>query len=615
MGLTQTLSTALSGLTATQTSLSIVAANVANADSPSYVRKAVVQVPIGGSDAGIGVRVSAVQRTLDQYVQRQLRVENSGAAYADLRAQFYSRLQSIFGDPGADGTLESVYNNFTNALQALSTSPDDATARSAAVEAAQLLAQKLNDTSDAIEGLRGDCELGLADAVTKANDALSQIAKLNQQIAGAPPNDAATAAMLDQRDSYIDQLSQLMDINVVSTGGNGVAIYTRTGIELVGNQAAQLSFDPAGTVTATSRWSADPTKRSLGTITLVPPGGGAAIDLVQANAFRSGTIAAYLQLRDRDLVQAQNQIDNIAAQLASALSDTTATGTPVAGGFQVDVGGLQNGNTITINYTDTATNTPHTITLVRVDDASLLPLSDSATATPGDTVYGIDFSGGLAAAVAQINAAIAPAGLQASSTGTMLSVVDDGSGSAVVDGLSATTTATSLTGGVALPFFTDGTQPYTGAITAFGSQSIGLASRIAVNPALVADPSKLVLYQAGVAAGDSTRPDYLYQQLASGRFTFAPGDGIGSAEVPFSGPISTYLRQVLSQQGEAADAANNLKQGQDVVLSNLQQRFNETAGVNIDEEMANLLNLQNAYAANARVLTTVSDMLNTLMNI
>lgn len=615
MGLTQTLSTALSGLTATQTSLSIVAANVANADSPSYVRKAVVQVPIGGSDAGIGVRISAVQRTLDQYVQRQLRVENSGAAYADLRAQFYSRLQSIFGDPGSDGTLESVYNNFTNALQALSTSPDDATARSSAVEAAQLLAQKLNDTSEAIEGLRGDCELGLADAVTKANDALSQIAKLNQQIAGAPPDDAATAAMLDQRDSYIDQLSQLMDINVVSTGGNGVAIYTRSGIQLVGNQAAQLSFDPAGTVTAVSRWSADPTQRSLGTITLVPPGGGAAIDLVQANAFRSGTIAAYLQLRDQDLVQAQNQIDNIASQLASALSDTTAAGTPVAGGFEVDIGSLQNGNTVTINYTDTATNTPHTITLVRVDDPSLLPLSDSATATPGDTVYGIDFSGGIAAAVAQINAAIAPAGLQAANSGTLLSVVDDGSGTAVVDGLSATTTATSLTGGVALPFFTDGTQPYTGAITAFGSQRVGLASRIAVNPALVADPSKLVLYQAGVAAGDSTRPDYLYQQLASGSFTFAPGDGLGSANVPFSGSIATYLRQVLSQQGEAADAANNLKQGQDVVLSNLQQRFNETAGVNIDQEMANLLNLQNSYAANARVLTTVSEMLNTLLNI
>ena len=120
MGLTQTLATSLSGLTATQTGLSIVAGNVANADTPGYVRKTLVQVPIGSGDAGIGVRVSAIQRTLDQYVQKQLRVENSGASYADLRAQFYSRLQSSYGDPGSASSLESVYNSFNNALQAMS---------------------------------------------------------------------------------------------------------------------------------------------------------------------------------------------------------------------------------------------------------------------------------------------------------------------------------------------------------------------------------------------------------------------------------------------------------------------------------------------------------------
>ena len=179
--------------------------------------------------------------------------------------------------------------------------------------------------------------------------------------------------------------------------------------------------------------------------------------------------------------------------------------------------------------------------------------------------------------------------------------------------MSATTTATALTGGTALPFFTDGGGFYTGAITALGSQSVGFAGRIAVNAALVADPSKLVLYQAGTAAGDSTRPDFIYRQLTSASLTFSPDGGIGSANAPFTGSIGNYLRQALSQQGEAASAADNLKQGQDVVLSNLQQRFNEQAGVNIDQEMANLLNLQNAYAANARVLSTVADMLATLL--
>ena len=86
-------------------------------------------------------------------------------------------------------------------------------------------------------------------------------------------------------------------------------------------------------------------------------------------------------------------------------------------------------------------------------------------------------------------------------SGTTLEVLDDGSGTTVVNSLLTKVTATSLTGGSAeFPLFTDGTQPYTGAITALGSESLGLAARIAVNPAVAADPSTLVAYQAGTPA-------------------------------------------------------------------------------------------------------------------
>jgi flagellar hook-associated protein 1 FlgK len=183
-----------------------------------------------------------------------------------------------------------------------------------------------------------------------------------------------------------------------------------------------------------------------------------------------------------------------------------------------------------------------------------------------------------------------------------------------VNSLSTTVTATSLTGGSSeLPFFTDGSRIYSGAIDPLGAQSVGLSGRIAVNSGLVADPSKLVAYAAATAAGDSTRPDFLYEQLTNSPLSFSPDTGIGTSAAPFSGSLATFLRQTISQQGEAADSANNLKQGQDVVLSSLQQRFNDSASVNIDQEMANLLNLQNSYSANARVLSAIRDMLDTLM--
>ena len=619
MSLTQALSTALSGLQVNQASISMVASNVANADTPGYTRKVVNQVSIGAGSS-IGVRVSDIQRQIDLYIQRQLRVENAGASYADTRAQMYSQLQEIYGQPGSDTSLESVYNSFTSALQVLSTSPDDPGARTAVVNSAQLLTQQLNQLSGSIQGQRANAELAIADGVNRANEAMKQIASLNQQIAGSTPGDSATQALQDQRDSYIDQLSQLMDINVMAGDRGQVSIFTSSGTQLVGAQAAQLSFDAVGTITPASQWSANPSQRGVGTIMLIPPS-GAPVDLIQNRSIRSGTIAAYLQMRDQDLVQAQNQLDALAAGMAQALSDKTTAGTAVSplpqNGFDIDVGGLSQGNTVTINYTDTATNTPHTITLVRVDDPAALPLANTATATANDSVFGINFSGGMASVITQINAALTGTGMSASNpSGTTLEILDDGAANTVdVNSVSATKTVTGLLGGSAeLPLFTDGSTPFTGAITSRGSQVTGLAARITVNPSVVADPSSLVAYQSGTAAGDSTRPDFILQQLTGASLTFSPNTGIGTTSAPFVGTLTTYLRQVVSQQGEAASSADNLKQGQDVVLNALQQRFNDASGVNVDQEMANLLTLQNSYAANARVMSAVKEMLDALIN-
>ena len=132
MGLSQALATSIAGLRVTQTALSITAANVSNAETPGYIRKTLVQSTSSAGGNSVSVRVDSVNRELDQYLQRQLRIETSGGAYADLRSQFYSRLQQVYGTPGSDTALETVYNNFTTALQTLSASPDDTSARSSA---------------------------------------------------------------------------------------------------------------------------------------------------------------------------------------------------------------------------------------------------------------------------------------------------------------------------------------------------------------------------------------------------------------------------------------------------------------------------------------------------
>jgi flagellar hook-associated protein 1 FlgK len=226
----------------------------------------------------------------------------------------------------------------------------------------------------------------------------------------------------------------------------------------------------------------------------------------------------------------------------------------------------------------------------------------------------------MASILAQINGALGSTELHFSTTGgNILRVLDDGAGGNVdIDSASTTATMTSLTSGsAALPIFLDSGKPYSGAITALGAQSVGFAGRITVNPALLADPGRLVVYNTSplTAAADPTRPNFLLDRLTGGVLDFAPQAGIGTASAPFSGSLQSYMRQMISQQGEAASTAESLRQGQDVVVKSLQQRYADNSNVSIDEEMAQLLKLQTAYGANARVLSAVRDMIDQLLKL
>jgi flagellar hook-associated protein 1 FlgK len=531
-----------------------------------------------------------------------------------------TQLQSVYGTPGAAGSLETAFSNFTTALQSLSTTSGSASTQISAARAAQSLAQQLNSTTQGIQTLRSNMEQDLNISVGQANAAMNQIAQLNTQLQSMTTNDPAAANLMDQRDSAIDQLSQLMDIRVSTNGSNQATIYTSNGVELVGLQASQLSFNSQGTLTANSQWNANPANSSAGTISC-KLANGSSIDMIASNSFKSGQIAADLTLRDTTLVQAQTQVDQLAASLASALSDTTTAGTaaPAAlapkAGFDLDLSNVLPGNTVNLTYTDTATNTQHQVSIVRVDDPTVLPLSNATGANP--TRIGINFLGGMASIVTQLNAALGGASLQFSNpSGSTLRVVDNGAASTAVNAASVTKTATSLANGSPqLPLFTDGTSFYSGSISSAGTQFVGLAGRITVNAAVLSDPSKLSVYNTSPAtqAGDTTRSDFLYNQLTSGTFSYSSATGLGTPASPFKGTLSSYMQQFLSQQSNASTTATQLQQGQDVVVNTLKQKMQSTSGVNIDTEMANLIALQNSYAANAHVMSVVQSMMNTLL--
>lgn len=623
MGLSSALASAMSGLRANQAALSIVSSNVANAQTPGYVVQTPNQIEVTTGDFGSTAMTTGVSRELDTYVLNQLRTETGGSGYADQMANILKQLQNVYGTPGNSGTLETALNNFTTALQSLSTNAGSSSAQNVVLGAAQALAQQLNVTTKGIQSLRSNVEQDLGNSAQAANVAMKQIADVNIKLQGLSANDPSAATLMDQRDQAINTLSKYVDVRVTTDGSNQANIYTTTGIQLVGaGLASQFSFASAGALSATSQYDIDPAKSGVGALNIKLPN-GSSVDVVANNVVSSGQIAADLKLRDQTLVQAQNQIDQFAAAMSSALSDKTTAGSTVSGppaGFDLDLAAPQPGNTVNITYTDTTTNTQRQITLVNVTDPAALPLQNATGANP--MKIGVNFSGGMGAIASALNTALSNAHLTFSAapspaTATTLRVTDDGTGLAKVNSSSSTKTISSLTSGnPQLPLFTDGGQAlYTGAITASGSQMTGLAGRIAVNTQLVADPTKLSVYNTSpvTPTGDTTRSDYLYAQLTSAVFSYSPQTGLGSSSQPFTGSISNYLQQFLSVQSNAATQATQLQQGQSVVVSTLQAKFNSTSSVNLDSEMSNLIQLQNAYAANAHVMSVVQSMMNTLI--
>ncbi|MEM8812292.1 MAG: flagellar hook-associated protein FlgK [Pseudomonadota bacterium] len=620
MGLSTALNAAVLGLRFNQTQTEVISGNVSNAGTVGYTRKTVSGIAtLDGSGNTTGVRAGQIQRQLDLEVQRQLREAVPGSTYADHTADIAARLDALYGGPGDPGSLDALFNDFSQVLQELSSSPEDPTLRNAVLSDAQVLAGKINSVSDGIQDIRDEQETAIGNTVDRINDLLTDIAELNQQVVALANTGGAGAGALDARDQALDELATLIDIEVSERTDRSITVRTTSGYTLFDVEPAQLNFDGSGTAPPGSVYDPDPTLRGVGTVELVTIG-GSRIDLIAQGAITSGLLGSQINARDDILVEAQAQIDTFAETLALSLSNETVTGTAttvgVADGFDLDLTRLQAGNAATLEYTNGGV--PATISFIRVDSAATLPLDNTATANPNDTVVGLDFSGGFASVVTQIQTALGGSFTVSDQGGNVVRVLDDGAAATIdIQSFSASVTTTSLSDeGLGLPFFTDGVanQIYTGELDNL-PQKAGFASRIGVNQDLLADSSALIAYSTAPATenGDGSRPTELYARLTGSTQDFAAGVGFGSATQPFNGTLPDFLTQTIARRASEAEIAQQFADGQSIVTNNLQVRLTESSAVNIDQELGLLIEVQNAYAANARVIQVVEEMLDALL--
>lgn len=605
MGLSASLSTALSGLRTTQAGLDLVANNVANASTPGYVAKSLATE----QSATGGVKVTEVKRQIDLYLQRQLRSESATNANAATKADYLDQLQSLLSAVDGDTSIDSLVSSLSSAFDALATSPDSRTMQGSAVQEAVLLAQALNDAANGVQDLRQNADDALASGVDVANEALTSIQDLSRKIV-ASNDDGTRAALQDQRDQAINELAALMDVKVTDAGSGDVRITTTSGLTLYdAGEASRLSFEPTSNVTPQKAYSDDASESTLGTITLTRSSGYSA-DLLADGGLRFGELRALADLRDETLPEAQAQLDELAANLAQAFGSTTVPGAAVPSGVDLSIAGAQPGDAMTVSYTSGGKT--RTVTLVNVTDPARLPLDGDVTANPNDTVIGVDFAS--ATAADDIDAALAAAGIDidaAETAGGFAFTASDAS--VTVTGGSSKITATVLSDeGVALPLFVDaGDAIYSGSFDG-GDQRTGFAGRIAVNAAVVDDPALLTAYSSTAAASDSARADFLVDALKTDR-SFRTDAGLGGTSSGYSGTIGEFAQDIVAYQASASATATRVSESQSAVVSALQDRYAAKSGVDVDSELTNLITLQTAYSANARVMTAVKEMIDMLL--
>ena len=611
MGLTSSLNNAVSGLRINQDSIDILSRNVANAGTPGYNRQSLNVIDYNSQNGSYASSMGAnraFNSSLQTYYTRQV----ADTANSGVQAIYLDRLQTYLGKPGSAGSMDTLYSKLQNAMQALATSPDDYTVRAQAVSAAQDMAETLNRLSNSVQDMRRETEGQIASNVNNLNGMLTSLSEVNNRLLDLGMNDSARSALLDQRDRLVSSVSEIIDVKADYRANGTVALMTRSGVGILDGGASTFKFESAGSINATSEFNVDSSKNTVGKLTLTTPS-GLTIDLVQQGVLQGGELAGLVTLRDKTLVEAQAQLDEIAAGLAQAFSTIQTKGTETAGTFSVPADAMASGNTMTMKVK--VNGVEQTIKVVNTTD----PNVDYRDAS-GARVVGIDMS-----TLATDPTAVATALNTKLNTATAkepalsVSVAINagkwevaGSGNAVVSGLSTQITATGNRDGLGFNLFVDNSNASFTNASGNPPQKTGFAQRITINTEILADNRLMVQVNPGDTLGNADRANYVIDQLKTQQFVSGGDPKASNGRFQLNGNLGEVISQVINFQGASIGAAITRSDDRQMTLDTIGDQMKSEYGVNVNDEMARLLELQNAYAANARIVSVVKELLDQL---
>jgi flagellar hook-associated protein 1 len=317
MTISGALSNAMSGLRAAGAGSDIVSSNIANALTEGYARRSVSLSPDTIGATG-GVVVNGIIRHTDPVLVADRRLATAENANNAGLSTFMAQIETLVGDPEQGDSLSARLSQFDTSLNSAISRPDLDIRLENSVQAGAALARAINSISDGVQQSRTDADRSIATQINSLNEALAQVQSLNARIvATSRGRDAENAAMLDQRQQLIDEISALVPVREVARENGAIALFTLGGAILLDGPAATLEFSHTSVIVP--HMTQENGLLSGLKINGIPVRTGS-----DNGVLRGGSIGAQFSIRDERSVLVQSQIDAFARDLIERFQTPTA---------------------------------------------------------------------------------------------------------------------------------------------------------------------------------------------------------------------------------------------------------------------------------------------------
>jgi len=616
-----TLNTGYTGLNAAQAGIDVTSNNITNAETEGYTRQRVVQssqTPLytSSGNVGTGVEVTDISRIFDNYVYDRYTNVSAEKSYTDFTEQTLTELSTYF--PDIDGVgIKADLSAYYDMWQTFADNPDNDAVKVALAEQTETLTSHITQTQDQVNSLQDDLNNQLVTSVDEVNKLAEQLADLNVQIDTAESGDVYIASDLRDRRNVLEK--DLADL--VGSSVSGGQIDSNTQLDSNAN-------------TRTGSYTL-----SVNGFNIVDGGSYHPLSISNENN-SDGFYEVSYESQDGSLIPMEESLDGgkIGAilDLRGGTSNTTS-GAATDGTLQnvsTQLDALANGLIEATNnlYASSSTTSMNSNPLSMEADSPLISSGENINEGAFEiVVYDID-GNEVSRKSIEIDAATSMSGDVGSNSieGQILNNEDDngdGNASNDIDDYITYNYQTSADGVLRLELGMDPlaesqgytfsiedtltTSDYSSGTNFAGALGLGRyfdgddASNIRLTSDLRNDPTSINAGSSGTAGDSSVALSMVQQQFESYEFEVG-SDTYNTTIYGMYDITATYV-------GTATNTAISRNETTTTQYNAIELEYNAVSKVSVDEELANLIKYQTAYSASAQIITTVDEMMKTLL--